>query len=124
MSRKTAWVSEGALYAPNLAQGSVELDSTAWFNWLEQEASRSFSYPLFDARCGYIIGYLTVRKEARERGGWYWSAYRRDRGRMWKRYLGRSSSVTAARLEQLAGSLLRERAPPQANTASSAESSQ
>jgi hypothetical protein len=121
MSRKPARVSEGALYAPNLLDGSIELDSAAWFSWLEQDATRSFSYPLFDARCGYIIGFMTVRKEARERGGWYWSVYRRQRGRVWKCYLGPSSSVTAARLEQVASSLLRERAPPQEQGASGAE---
>src|SRR6266487_2362503 len=72
MSRNPARVSEGALYAPNLLDGSIELDSAAWFSWLEQAATRSFSYPLFDARCGYIIGCMTVRKEARERGEWCW----------------------------------------------------
>ena len=121
MSRKTAQVSEGALYAPNLLDGRIELDSAAWFSWLEQAATRSFSYPLFDARCGYIIGFMTVRKEARERGGWYWSVYCRQRGRVWKRYLGRSSNVTGARLEQVASCLLRERAPPHEHGASGAE---
>src|SRR6266516_3899875 len=121
MSTKAARVSEGALYAPNLVEGSIELDSAAWFSWLEQPSTRSFSYPLFDPSCGYIIGFMTVRKEARERGGWYWSVYRRQSGRVWKRYLGRSSSVTGARLEQLASSLLRERAPPQEYGASGAE---
>jgi hypothetical protein len=90
----------------------MRLDSAAWFSWLEQDATRSFSYPIFDRRCGYIIGFLTVRKEARQRGGRYWSVYRHQGGRVWKRYLGQSGSVTAARLEELAGNWLRERAPP------------
>jgi hypothetical protein len=112
MSTKAPRVSEGALYAPELPGGSIRLDSAAWFGWLEQEATRSFSYPLFERRCGYIIGFMTVRKEARQRGGQYWSVYRRQGGRVRKIYLGRSNRLTAARLEQVARSLLRERAPP------------
>ena len=112
MSTKTPRVSEGALYAPGLPGGSIGLDSAAWFNWLEQEATRSFSYPLFDRQCGYIIGFMTVRKEVRQRGGHYWSVYRRQAGGVKKIYLGQSGSLTAARLEQVARSLLRERAPP------------
>ena len=63
MSAKVARVLEGTLYAPNLVEGSIRLDSAAWFNWLEQPTTRSFSYSLFDPSCGYIIGFLTVRKE-------------------------------------------------------------
>lgn len=121
MSRNVVQVVQGTLYGPNLEQGSIRLDSAAWFSWLEQPATRSFSYALFDPRCGYIMGYMTVRKEARARGGWYWSVYRRRSGGVWKCYLGRSRSVTAARLEQVASSLLRERAPPHEHAASGAE---
>lgn len=112
MSTKTPRVTEGALYAPGLPGGSIVLDSAAWFSWLEQEATRSFCYPLFESRSGYIIGFMTVRKEVRQRGGQYWSVYRRQAGRVRKIYLGQSGSLTAARLEQVARSLLRERAPP------------
>lgn len=121
MGTKTARVSEGRLYAPTELDGSIRLDSAAWFRWLEQDATRSFSYALFDAECGYIIGFMTVRKETRQRGGRYWWVYRRQGGRLWKHYLGGSSSVTGARLEQVANSLLRERAPPQEQSACSAE---
>ena len=113
MSMKTPRVCEAAVYASDLPSGSIRLDSTAWFNWLEHPSTTSFSYPLFDLRCGYIIGFMSVRKEARRRGGQYWSAYRRQGGRVRKIYLGRSSSVTAARLEEVAYSWLRERAPPE-----------
>jgi hypothetical protein len=117
MRTKTPRVSEAAVYACDLPGGSIRLDSAAWFSWLEHPATRSFSYPIFDPRCGYIIGFMTVRKEARQRGGRYWSVYRRQGGRVWKRYLGQSGSVTAARLEELAGSWLRERAPPERHDA-------
>jgi hypothetical protein len=113
MSTKTPRVSEGTVYASDLSGGSIRLDSAAWFSWLEQDATRSFSYPLFDRRCGYIIGFMTVRKEARRRGGQYWSVYRRQGGRVRKIYLGRSGSVTAARLEEVACNWLRQGAPPE-----------
>lgn len=121
MSMKTPRVAEATVYAPDLPGGSIRLDSAAWFSWLEHPATTSFSYPIFDPRCGYIIGFMTVRKEARRRGGRYWSVYRRQGGRVWKRYLGQSGSVTAARLEELACSWLMERAPPEPPGAHAAE---
>ena len=112
MSTKTPRVSEAAVYAPDLPDGRIRLDSEAWFEWLEQEETRSFSYPLFDARCGYIIGFMTVRKEARRRGGQYWSVYRRQGRGMRKIYLGQSGRVTGARLAEVADSLLGESVRP------------
>ena len=111
MSTKTPRVSEAAVYGPDLPEGRIRLDSAAWLSWLEQEETRRFSYPLFDPRCGYIIGFMTVRKEAR-RGGWYWWVYRRQGRWVRKIYLGRSERVTAARLAEVAGGLLSERVPP------------
>jgi len=49
---------------------------------------------------------MTVRKEPRRRGSSYWSVYRRSGGRLRKIYLGRSATVTAARLEEVARRLL------------------
>lgn len=108
MSAKLPRVSAGAVYAAELPGGSIDVDSVAWFRWLEREATRSFSYPLFDRRCGYIRGFMTVRKERRERGGQYWSAYRRAGGRLRKVYLGQSNAVTAAHLAEVAGKWLEE----------------
>jgi hypothetical protein len=51
---------------------------------------------------------MTVRKEARRRGGQYWSVYRRQGVRVRKIYLGQSERVTRARLAEVAESLLRE----------------
>jgi len=108
MSRKTARVSEAALYAPDLPDGRIRLDSAAWLSWLEQHSSSSFSYPLFDPACGYIIGFMTVRKEGRRRGGLYWTVYRRQGRRLRKIYLGPAARVTGARLAEVAERLLRE----------------
>ena len=78
--------------------GALRMDSAAWFAWLEAASSSSFSYPILEAKAGWIAGYMTVRKERRSRGSQYWVAYRRHSGRVRKVYLGRSSQVTSARL--------------------------
>jgi hypothetical protein len=106
MSAKTPRVSAAAVYAPELPDGRIRLDTEAWFSWLESPTTRSFSYPLYDRRCGYIRGYMTVRKEARQRGGSYWSVYCRSGGRLRKVYLGRSAKVTGTHLEEIARTLL------------------
>ena len=91
------WISGG-----ELPQGRVQLDSAAWFGWLAVETTRRFSYGLFDPHLGYIVGWMTVRKERRQRGGGYWVAYRRVGGQLHKVYIGSSNAVTAQRLEAIA----------------------
>ena len=73
MSAKTPMVSAGRLYDPQQPASPILLDTPAWFSWLELERVRSFAYPLFDARCGYMVGYMTVQKEGSQRGGSYWT---------------------------------------------------
>ncbi len=89
------------LYDPTQASG-IALDTAAWWNWLEDPTTSGFRYPVFDPAVGYIAGFLTVRKERRQRGGWYWSVYRRSNGQMCRIYLGRSAALTQARLEAIA----------------------
>ena len=84
----------------------VRLDTPSWFNWLTLSTTTSFSYPLHDHARGYIAGFMTVRKEARQRGGSYWVAFRRGAGRVRKVYLGRPAAVTRQRLETVAAALL------------------
>lgn len=84
----------------------VWLDTPAWFAWLEAATTTRFAYPLVDASKGYSIGVLTVRKERRTRGGAYWTAYRRAGTRVRKVYLGRTGTVTQARLNALAHTFL------------------
>jgi LuxR family maltose regulon positive regulatory protein len=55
---------------------------------------------------GYIDGFMTVRKERRQRGGVYWSAYRRQGRRLRKIYLGPSSVLTKAQLVVVAAHFL------------------
>lgn len=104
MSGKTPTVSAGGVYDP----GRIELDSPAWWAWLEAPTTTRFAYPLFDPAVGYIIGFMTVRKEGRQRGGHYWTVYRRAGARLRKVYLGRSATVTANRLQAIADQLREE----------------
>lgn len=107
MSRSIPDVSAGRLYAPAQAAG-IPLDSAAWWAWLADPTTTRFTYPLHDRRAGYISGFMTVRKERRQRGGAYWTVYRRAGGRLRKIYLGRAEAVTAARLEAIAQAWLAE----------------
>ncbi|MBC8075869.1 MAG: hypothetical protein H7Y32_07330 [Chloroflexales bacterium] len=108
MGQSTPYVYEHWLADEARPEQVIRLDSAAWFAWLEAPSTTRFAYPVFDPRCGYIVGTMTVRKERRKRGGWYWSVYRRAGGRLHKQYLGRSATVTQARLAAIAAGLLAE----------------
>jgi len=95
-------MSEQRLYDPLGPNGSVQLDTPAWFVWLAAETTTRFSYPLFDPHVGYIVGWMTVRKERRQRGGCYWVAYRRLGEQVRKVYIGSGEAVTAQRLQAIA----------------------
>ena len=112
MGAKIPRVSEGWVYDAGQAGTAIRLDSAAWVAWLEAPTTTSFSYPLYDRACGYIVGFMTVRKEGRERGRKYWSVFRRRGQQVRKIYLGASTAVTQARLEAIAEAL-RERAAEQ-----------
>ena len=95
-------ISEQWVFGGELGAGYIQLDSAAWFGWLAAETTTRFSYPLFEPQVGYIVGFMTVRKEPRQRGGQYWVAYRRVGGQLRKVYIGSSRAVTAQRLEAIA----------------------
>ncbi len=79
----------------------VLLDTPAWFAWLETATSFTFT-------CDE--GTLTAHNASagNRRGGWYWRAYRRKRGRLVRSYLGISSNVTFAKLREAARRLAAE----------------
>ena len=112
MGAKIPRVSEGSVYDPSQVGSTIRLDSAAWVDWLEAPTTTSFSYPLYDPACGYIVGFMTVRKEGRRRGRMYWWVFRRRGRQVRKIYLGASTAVTQARLEAIAEAL-RERAAEQ-----------
>ena len=117
MTHKTATVTETIRYGKTgrwrevvldcaqTHERSIPLDSPQWFAWLEAPENDGFSYALHNHAKGYIDGFMTVRKERRQRGGAYWTAYRRQGRRLHKIYLGPSASVTQARLSEVAARL-------------------
>lgn len=109
MSAKLPSVLEGHVYDPTASGLGIGLDTPAWFAWLEATTTTRFTYPLYDPARGYIVGFMTVRKERRSRGSMYWSVFRRGDGRVRKIYLGRSTAVTQARLQAIAETLRRTR---------------
>ncbi|HEX9134213.1 MAG TPA: LuxR family transcriptional regulator, partial [Ktedonobacteraceae bacterium] len=77
-------------------QWFVPENEEPWLLWLETQTSFSFQGQR---------GRMTVIKEARPRGAGYWYAYHYSGQRSVKRYLGRTSHVTIARLEEIAEAL-------------------
>jgi hypothetical protein len=106
MTRKTptVWVtswgaaSRAEVQLPEQSERGIRLESEAWWAWLELPSTCSFAYPIYDSQVGYIRGFMTVRKERRERGQQYWMAYRRTGRRLRKIYLGRAAHLTQQQL--------------------------
>ena len=71
-------------------------DGPAWFAWLDQVSSFAFSGK---------SGHYTARKEAKQRGDRYWSAYLTMGEHLIKKYLGKTADLSLARLEHIAGTL-------------------
>ena len=97
---RLTWLPEREVYELRESQSNQVLPvapgSHAWFAWLAAVPSFTFSGQ---------TGQLTVRQEGRLRGGTYWYASRRIREKMARRYLGRTSELTPARLEEVAAQL-------------------
>jgi LuxR family maltose regulon positive regulatory protein len=77
---------------------ALTVGSAAWFAWLEMAST--FSYV-------GETGSFTARRElsGHKRGGWYWKAYRKQHGQLFSRYLGKSETLTLARLQTVAQAL-------------------
>ena len=76
---------------------SMNDESAAWNAWLEREPSFAFQ--------GRDGCHLTVLKEHRGQGRAYWTAYRSVGGKLKRKYLGASTKITLARLEEAATAL-------------------
>lgn len=95
---------------PSVMQGTIktedgkvfELDSPKGATWLESIGSFRFE-PV-----GYNKPY-TVRKET-GKGGDYWYGYRKQNGKLHKKYIGKSSELSTVKLEEIAEAL---NTPPQ-----------
>src|SRR5262249_20212022 len=75
---------------------AIAPDSSAWFAWLDELSSFAFQ--------GRVAHY-TARKEQSPRGEGYWYAYLGVGNKLSKRYLGETTNLTLARLEQVASEL-------------------
>jgi LuxR family maltose regulon positive regulatory protein len=82
-------------------------DQSAFARWLDGHAAFAF---LGQA------GRISVLKETRSRGSGYWYAYRTHHRRTRKRYLGRTHTLSLARLEETARMLLPEQKPARATS--------
>jgi LuxR family maltose regulon positive regulatory protein len=90
MSCRTALVDAGVLRDP--ASGAmIALDTPGWYAWLVAAQHTSFHFKHAD-------GEFTARKERKQRGQWYWVAYRQAHKKLHKIYLGKAEALTAARL--------------------------
>ena len=74
-----------------------ELDSSKGFAWVESVGS--FRYEPTGANKPY-----TVRQETKK-GGDYWYGYRKVAGKLHKKYIGKSSELSTAKLEEVAEAL-------------------
>jgi hypothetical protein len=90
---------------PSVVQGLIEaeggkvfeLDSPKGSAWLESISS--FRYEPVRANKPY-----TVRQETKK-GGDYWYGYRKVAGKLHKKYIGKSSELSTAKLEEIAEAL-------------------
>src|SRR5260370_33023163 len=87
-------------------------ESQEWFAWLAGIPSFAF-----EGRAGRF----TARRETKQRGESYWIAYQRVGGKLRKRYLGRTSDLTAEKLQATARSMRARPSSPACTDASAAD---
>ena len=97
-NRTTPKVVSGYIYTDDAFTGTP-VGSLAWFEWL---ATASTFY--YESRAG---GTFTAHREHRQRGGQYWTAYRRQAGVLRRLYLGKGDQLTVYRLDEAALTLSR-----------------
>src|SRR6266487_3614533 len=94
---RVTWIPEGGSYELHDISSQQALPivpgSREWFDWLKSVSSFTF---------GGQHAQLTVRQESRSGGSAYWYAYRRTGRNTAKKYLGRSSDLSLAHLEEVA----------------------
>src|SRR5215210_7081002 len=100
MTRRIPQVVDGVLRAREpVGTREIAVDSPDWFAWLDEHATHSFSFQGWS-------GTLTARKEHRTGGdAGYWSAYRKEGGKLCKTYLGKTASLSLERLNGAAAHL-------------------
>jgi predicted ATPase/DNA-binding CsgD family transcriptional regulator len=76
----------------------LRVGTPAWYAWLQTAMSFRMRSP---------FGTFTLRREqaGNKRGNWYWRAYRRRHGKLYRVYLGTAEEVTLERLKTAAARL-------------------
>jgi len=92
-NRTTPKIMGGLLYTDDVLTTGTPVGSPAWFVWL---SSASTFY--YEGRSGTF----TAHRENRQRGGSYWTAYRRQKGVLRRVYLGKADQLSLQLLEQVA----------------------
>lgn len=104
MANKTAKIQSNQLFLSESDAPLCMLGSLAWFAWLETASTfRYFSTQrLLVAHAYYrALRPISLRKEKRRQTS-LWYADLRSHGRLHKRYVGKSSTLTEARLDEIA----------------------
>ena len=116
MTKSIPVVQDGFVVDDHTPGTAIYVDTRAWFAWLEAPTTTRFSYALFNRARGYIDGFMTVRKERRQRGTTYWTVYRRQGHQLRKIYVGSSLTLTQAQLERIAAQLRPRDGPSKTHT--------
>src|SRR6266567_3261141 len=90
---------ETLVYRQDGQEQVLTVGTAAWFAWLETASTFSFVSE---------AGRFTARREqaGHKRGSWYWKAYRKQHGKLTSRYLGKSETITLARLQTVAQTMV------------------
>jgi hypothetical protein len=104
MAKTAPQIQRNQLYTNSQTTPVCVTGSPAWFAWMETATTfRYFSQQRLPMghHCYQSLRPISVRKEKRRRG-YLWYAYLRTHGCLHKRYLGKSSALTVARLDEIA----------------------
>ncbi|NKQ35418.1 MAG: hypothetical protein HF973_07350 [Chloroflexi bacterium] len=89
--KEMPWVRQDRLCLPD--RPAIPVDSRAWFDWLAQISAFCYQPPASADR-------VTLRKEKRRRQ-YYWYAYLKSDRKLHNAYVGKTETLTAARLRQV-----------------------
>ncbi|GHO77435.1 hypothetical protein KSD_52060 [Ktedonobacter sp. SOSP1-85] len=101
MTRSTPTIEQNTLVTHEGEQAlEIAVGSAAWFEWVGRGRSTLFAFHAPE-------GSYTARKEGSGsgRGGWYWKAYRKHQGKLYRAYMGKGEDLTLARLQEIAQAL-------------------
>ena len=107
MTNSTPKIQDNLLHLTTTNHSFCQVDSTEWFAWLNT-ATRFRYFPTCRLRINNHYSRpmqpISVRKEQR-RQGFLWYAYRRVNGKLNKRYVGKTDTLTSERLDEIATEL-------------------